>query len=373
MVWQPEIEELKRRQAFAEKMGGEAGISEQRKRGKLTVRERIDLLSDAGSFREIGQLAGAATYDGNELVDVRPSNMVIGVASLNGRKAVLTAGDFTVRGGASDAAIGNKSGHAQRMALDWRLPYIRLLDATGGSVRTFEQIGRTYIPTNPTTPGVQDLLCRVPVVAAVLGSVAGLPAVDSCLAHFNVMVKGTSQVFPGGPPVVKAALGVDITKEDLGDERSQVYEKRCHRQPGRDRGRGVRHDQAVPVLPAGQRLGGCRRGSTPATIRTAGDETLLDIIPRGQASGLRSLQDHRRRPRQGFVLRDHPVLRALPHRWACPGRRLPRRRHDQQPETPGWLHGCFGGHKGHPLPAALRHLPPADDLPGGRAWIHGGA
>ncbi len=224
MVWQPEIDELERRRALAEQMGGEAGIAEQRRRGKLTVRERIELLTDAGSFREIGQLAGAATYDGNELVDVRPSNNVIGVASLNGRKAVITAGDFTVRGGASDAAIGNKSGHAQTMALDWRLPYIRLLDATGGSVRTFERIGRTYIPTNPTTPGVQDLLCRVPVVAAVLGSVAGLPAVDSCLAHFNVMVRGTSQVFPGGPPVVKAALGIDITKEDLGDERSQVYE-----------------------------------------------------------------------------------------------------------------------------------------------------
>ena len=224
MVWQPEIEELKRRQALAEQMGGEAGVAEQRKRGKLTVRERIELLSDPGSFREIGKLAGAATYEDDELVDVRPSNTVIGVAGLNGRRAVLTAGDFTVRGGASDAAIGNKSGHAQRMALDWRLPFVRLLDATGGSVRTFEQIGRTYIPTNPTTPGVQDLLCRVPVVAAVLGSVAGLPAVDSCLAHFNVMVKGTSQVFPGGPPVVKAALGIDITKEDLGDERSQVFE-----------------------------------------------------------------------------------------------------------------------------------------------------
>ena len=224
MAWQPEIEELKRRQALADQMGGEAGVAEQRKRGKLTVRERIELLSDPGSFREIGKLAGAATYEDDELVDVRPSNTVIGLAGLNGRRAVLTAGDFTVRGGASDAAIGNKSGHAQKMALDWRLPFVRLLDATGGSVRTFEQIGRTYIPANPTTPGVQDLLCRVPVVAAVLGSVAGLPAVDSCLAHFNVMVKGTSQVFPGGPPVVKAALGIDITKEDLGDERSQVFE-----------------------------------------------------------------------------------------------------------------------------------------------------
>ena len=224
MVWEAEIGELARRRAFAEQMGGEAGIAEQRRRGKLTVRERIELMADPGSFQEIGQLAGAATYDGNDLVHVRPSNMVIGLADIDGRKAVLTAGDFTVRGGASDASIGNKGGHSQKMALDWRLPYVRLLDATGGSVKTFEQIGRTYIPTNPVTPGVEDLLCRVPVVAAVLGSVAGLPAVDSCLAHFNVMVKGTSQVFPGGPPVVKAALGIDITKEELGDERSQVFE-----------------------------------------------------------------------------------------------------------------------------------------------------
>jgi len=224
MAWQPEVEEIDRRRKMAEKMGGEAGVAEQRRRGKLTIRERIDLLTDKGSFQEIGQLAGAATYEDNELVDVRPSNMVIGLARINGRAAVLNGGDFTVRGGASDASIGNKGGHAQKMALNWRLPYIRLLDATGGSVKTFEQIGRTYIPTNPVTPGVEDLLCKVPVVAAVLGSVAGLPAVDSCLAHFNVMVKGTSQVFPGGPPVVKAALGIDITKEDLGDERSQVYQ-----------------------------------------------------------------------------------------------------------------------------------------------------
>ena len=56
----------------------------------------------------------------------------------------------------------------------------------------------------------------VPVVSAVLGSVAGLPAVNACLSHFNVMVRGTSQLFPGGPPVVKAALGLDITKEELG-------------------------------------------------------------------------------------------------------------------------------------------------------------
>jgi acetyl-CoA carboxylase carboxyltransferase component len=224
MVWQPEIDELERRKKLAKKMGGEAGVTEQHRRGKLTIRERLTLLTDEGSFQEIGELAGVASYEGNELVDVRPSNMIIGTARLNGRRVILNGGDFTVRGGASDASIGSKGGHAQKMALTWRLPFLRLLDSAGGSVKTFEQIGRTYIPTNPVTPGVENLLCSVPVVAAVLGSVAGLPAVDSCLAHYNVRVKGTSQVFPGGPPVVKAALGIDITKEELGDERSQVYE-----------------------------------------------------------------------------------------------------------------------------------------------------
>jgi acetyl-CoA carboxylase carboxyltransferase component len=223
MVWQPEIDELNRRKEFAAQMGGQTGIDVQHQRGKLTIRERIDALTDEGTFQEIGQLAGAASYEGNDLKDVRPSNMVVGLCDLNGRKVVLNGGDFTVRGGAADASIGNKGGHAQNLALDWRLPYVRLLDSTGGSVKTFEQIGRTYIPTNPVTPGIQQLLCTAPVVSAALGSVAGLPAVDACLSHFSLMVKGISQVFPGGPPVVKAALGVDISKEDLGDERSQVY------------------------------------------------------------------------------------------------------------------------------------------------------
>ena len=224
MSWQQEIEEIQRRVAMAEKMGGEEGVAVQHSRGKLTIRERLALLCDEGSFQEIGRLAGSAEYDdAGNLLTVKPSNTIMGQCRLNGRKVVLNGGDFTVRGGASDAAIGNKAGYAQNMARDWKLPYIRLLDASGGSVKTFEQIGRTYIPTNPVTPGIERLLCEVPVVSAALGSVAGLPAVDACLAHFNLMVKGISQVFPGGPPVVKAALGLDISKEDLGDERSQVY------------------------------------------------------------------------------------------------------------------------------------------------------
>ncbi len=222
MVWQPEIDELKYRRHLAQQMGGKEGIERQHSRGKLTVRERVAALADPESFQEIGGLAGSATYDGDKLVAFRPANSVMGLCTLNGRKVVIHGGDFTVRGGAADAAV-NK-GNPQKLAREWRLPYVRLLDATGGSVRTFEQIGRTYIPVSPGTHGVEQLLCTVPVVSAVLGSVAGLPAVEACLAHFSLMVKGISQVFPGGPPVVKAALGYDISKEELGDEQTQVYQ-----------------------------------------------------------------------------------------------------------------------------------------------------
>ena len=111
MVWQPEIDEINRRVEFAQKMGGETGIEVQHGRGKLTIRERLDLFCDKDSFQEIGRLAGAATYEGDELVNVRPSNSVIGTCTLNGRKVVLNGGDFTVRGGASDAAtIGVAAG-----------------------------------------------------------------------------------------------------------------------------------------------------------------------------------------------------------------------------------------------------------------------
>ncbi len=222
MVWQPDIDELNKRKQLAHQMGGKEGIERQRSRGKLTVRERIAALADPDSFHEVGELAGTAHYEGDKLVSFTPANSVMGICTVNGRKVVLSGGDFTVRGGAADAAV--RKGEAQKLAFEWRLPYIRLLDAAGGSVRTFEQIGRTYIPINPPTYGVQHLLCTVPVVSAVLGSVAGLPAVEACLAHFNLMVKNISQVFAGGPPVVKAALGYDITKEDLGDYRTQAEE-----------------------------------------------------------------------------------------------------------------------------------------------------
>ena len=227
MGWKPEVDELERRRELAQKMGGAEGVARQHERGKLTIRERIAALADPGSFREFMGLVGRARYDGDRLVDFTPKASVEGICTLGGRKVVLSGGDFTVRGGSGGGAGGGLGSelHSNRRALEWRLPYLRLLDAAGGSVRSFEAIGRTYLPDGNVWSAVDvELLQTVPVVSAVLGSVAGLPAVNACLAHWNVMVRGTSHLFPGGPPVVKAALGYDVTKEELGGERIHVYQ-----------------------------------------------------------------------------------------------------------------------------------------------------
>ena len=104
-----------------------------------------------------------------------------------------------------------------------RLPYIRLLDSFGGGVKAFEALTRTYL-TSMDMMNELELLQVVPVVSAVMGSVAGGAAVAAVECHFNVMVKGRSQVLVAGPPVVKAAFGADISKEDLGNDEVQVVQ-----------------------------------------------------------------------------------------------------------------------------------------------------
>jgi acetyl-CoA carboxylase carboxyltransferase component len=227
MTWMPEVDELERRREFARGMGGPEGIARQHAQGKLTVRERLDLLADAGSFREFMGLVGDATYTDSELTDFKPKGSVEGFCTIDGRKVIVSGGDFTVRGGSGGGRRGGMGTEppANRRALEWRLPYVRLLDAAGGSVRSFDEMGRTYLPDgNVGSATDAKLLQIVPVVSAVMGSVAGLPAVNACLAHFSLMVRGSSQLFPGGPPVVKAALGYDITKEELGGAQIHAYQ-----------------------------------------------------------------------------------------------------------------------------------------------------
>ncbi len=218
MSWKPHIEELRRRERLAETMGGEEPVARQRGRGKLTVRERVAFLCDAGSFQEIGKISGKAAYDDdNELTEFRPANMVIGRARVGGVPAVILGDDFTVRGGAADASIWQKMVMAEQMANEYRLPIVRLVDGTGGggSVKMLETDPRTYIPQTPGWEWVVANLSAVPVVALALGPCAGLGAGRVGASHYSVMVKDLSQVFVAGPPVARA-VGEDVTKEELG-------------------------------------------------------------------------------------------------------------------------------------------------------------
>jgi acetyl-CoA carboxylase carboxyltransferase component len=224
VTWEPELEELRRREELARRMGGEERVERQHRSGRLTVRERIDRLFDPDSFHETGAIAGQATYDDGELVDFLPANMVVGQGRVNGRRVVVQGDDFTVRGGAADAAIWQKMVFAERMAHDLRMPLVRLVDGTGGggSVKQLESMGFTYVPLVPGWELVVENLSLVPVVAAALGPVAGLGAARVAASHFSVIVRGTAQMFVAGPPVVAAAMGEAPDKEELGGARIQT-------------------------------------------------------------------------------------------------------------------------------------------------------
>lgn len=216
MSWKREVDEIILRRKLAEKMGGTESVARHHKAGKLTARERIDKILDQGTFSEIGALTGAAKYDEKgQLIDFTPANVVIGSGQINGRRIVVSAEDFTVRGGSSEATISDKWIWAETMALEMRIPLVRLVDTAGGSIKLLEKMGGTKLPGYRTWKYF-DLLGTVPVASAALGSVAGLGAVRVVGSHFSVMVKGISQVFAAGPPLVTPATGEKLNKEELG-------------------------------------------------------------------------------------------------------------------------------------------------------------
>src|SRR3954452_15445580 len=224
MTWEPELEELRRREELARRMGGPERVERQHASGRLTVRERVDRLFDPGSFHETGSIAGQGSYENGELTDFLPANMVIGQGRINGRRAAVQGDDFTVRGGAADAAIWQKMVWAERLAHDFRIPLVRLVDGTGGggSVKSLETMGFTYVPFVPGWDLTVENLSLVPVAAAALGPVAGLGAARVVASHFSVIVRGTAQLFVAGPPVVAAAMGESPDKEELGGARAQT-------------------------------------------------------------------------------------------------------------------------------------------------------
>ena len=223
----------------------ELGVVRQRSRGKLTCRERIEFLLDPGSFREVGSLAGFASYDeGGQIVEFTPANHVGGWGKIAGRTSILCADDFTSRGGHADGAIGQKSRYLDQLSIEMRVPSVRLLDGSsgGGSVAAMVPkqesaaegsikestgaikagrprvtgAGGSFLPGHLGSTLYTEQLHTVPVVNMLMGSVVGIGAAKAVLGHFSVMVRDIAQLFVAGPPVVSHAMGYEITKEDLG-------------------------------------------------------------------------------------------------------------------------------------------------------------
>jgi acetyl-CoA carboxylase carboxyltransferase component len=278
--WEPELDELRRRERLAERMGGEERVARQRASGRLTVRERIERLFDEGSFHETGKIAGLGDYEDGELKDFLPANMLIGQGRIEGRRAVLQGDDFTVRGGAADAAIWQKMVYAERMAHDLRVPLVRLVDGTGGggSVKSLEQMGFTYVPLVPGWELTVANLSRVPVVAAALGPVAGLGAARVVASHFSVIVSGTAQLFVAGPPVVAASMGESPDKEELGGARAQTRAGAVDNEAEDEDDAFAQLRRFLSYLPQNAwEAPPCESASDPADRR---EEELISIVPR---------------------------------------------------------------------------------------------
>jgi len=222
MNWQSEVDELNRRKALARQMGGPEKVSQQHGKERLTVRERIDHILDNGSFREIGALAGQTEYDekGN-LKSFIPSSLVTGYGKIDDNTICIMANDFTVKGGSSDWNAIMKQDYIARMALERLVPLVCLYEGGGG--RISEGGARTITPINYGWPVLTELMGKVPLVAANMGTAAGWIAVQVGFSHFNVMTKN-SELFVAGPPLVKRALNYDITKQELGNYKVHVYE-----------------------------------------------------------------------------------------------------------------------------------------------------
>jgi methylmalonyl-CoA decarboxylase subunit alpha len=212
LTWEAELEELRRRRETALGLGGPERIARQHRAGRLTVRERIDSLIDPGSFAEIGQLAGRVPAGGEGVF--LPDPFVAGLARIDGRDVAIGGEDFTVRGGSEGST---KPELVERLALQHRIPLVLLHDGAGFNIASLLDSDKVVVPAGNRGRETRiELLATVPVIAAILGSVAGGPAGSAMMTHWSCMVKDSSELFAAGPPVVKRAIGLDIDKAELG-------------------------------------------------------------------------------------------------------------------------------------------------------------
>ena len=225
LPWDQAIDDIEYIRGLAKEMGGAERIERQHRGGRYTVRERIEKMVDPGSFVEAGPLMGAAEYDdeGN-LISFSPSGYVMGLAEIDTRPVAIGGDDFTLSGGSPHDVHKHPRQFTQPLAMQYGIPYIQLVEGVGHSSKADETTGHMGLPQGDLWWRAVELLSQVPVAAGIMGSVAGAPAAFALLSHFTVMVKGQSQIFPSGPPVVRRAIGETLDKEALGGAKVHVHE-----------------------------------------------------------------------------------------------------------------------------------------------------
>ena len=208
------VDELRERTATAAQGGGPKYIERHREQGKMPVRERVETLIDPGSpFLELSPLAAWDMYDGG----APGAGLVTGIARVSGREVLIVANDATVKGGTYHPLTVKKHLRAQEVALQNRLPCVYLVDSGGAFLPLQADVfpdrdhfGRIFF--NQARMSAEG----IPQIASVMGSCTAGGAYVPAMSDQTVIVKGTGTIFLGGPPLVKAATGEEVTAEDLG-------------------------------------------------------------------------------------------------------------------------------------------------------------
>jgi acetyl-CoA carboxylase carboxyltransferase component len=208
------VAQLRERLARVQEGGGPKYVERHRAQGKLPARERIDRLLDPGSsFLEIAPLAAFEMYDD----DAPASGVVVGIGRVSGREVMIVANDATVKGGTYYPMTVKKHLRAQAIALENRLPCVYLVDSGGAflplQAEVFpdrEHFGRIFF--NQARMSAE----RIPQIAVVMGSCTAGGAYVPAMSDETIIVRNTGTIFLGGPPLVKAATGEEVTAEELG-------------------------------------------------------------------------------------------------------------------------------------------------------------
>ena len=273
--WGPLVGDLAARRARALEMGGADRVARQRDLGKLTVRERLDLLLDPGSWVEYALLADhmdAGLGDRYLAAD----GAITGIGEIDGRPVAVAAYDFTVMAGSMGAVGETKISRLRAHALRQRMPFVWLLDSAGARIQSTS--GSTFAGAGALFREQVAMSGVVPMVAAMLGHCAAGTAYIPALADFVLMVKGTSSMALGGRHLVKAAVGEDVTEEEMGGSAVHTKISGCADLEVADDAECLRVvRQYLSFFPQHNGLKPPRKPTTDPADRRA--EELYDIVP----------------------------------------------------------------------------------------------